>query len=61
MYYQTELHGNIWNSLSMNDQRTRLHFSGVCTGALISLIATPLIQTFASHPGYDGIAKYPEG
>jgi hypothetical protein len=45
----------------MNDQRTRLHFSGVCTGALISLIATPLIQTFASHPGYDGITTYPEG
>jgi hypothetical protein len=61
MYYQTELHSNIWNSLSMNDQRTRLHFSGVCAGALISLIATPLIQTFDSHPGYDGITTYPEG
>ncbi|CAC5392651.1 CUBN [Mytilus coruscus] len=31
------------------------------SSSLISLTATPLIQTFTSHPGYDGHTPYPDG
>ncbi|VDI73645.1 Hypothetical predicted protein [Mytilus galloprovincialis] len=29
--------------------------------SLISLTATPIIQVFTSHPGYDGHIRYPDG
>ncbi|XP_071125490.1 scavenger receptor cysteine-rich domain-containing protein DMBT1-like isoform X2 [Mytilus edulis] len=33
----------------------------VCCNCMISLTATPLINVFTSHPGYDGHVRYPDG
>ncbi|CAC5356237.1 unnamed protein product [Mytilus coruscus] len=33
----------------------------LCSSSLISLTATPLVNTFTSHPGYDGHVRYPDG
>ncbi|XP_052076890.1 deleted in malignant brain tumors 1 protein-like isoform X2 [Mytilus californianus] len=37
------------------------NFPALYSSSLITMTATPLIQTFVSHPGYDGHIRYPDG